>query len=113
MFQYSNQKNPEDEKNVSLDPNHSYFLLVDDGSYSEFGVEIALRAELENEIRKGYRPEHYLNRRVDLEERDSKKPESIPMILIVLQGGPNTLKTIHESLSKKNPVLLIEVRLEI
>lgn len=83
--------------------------MVDNGSYSEFGVEIAFRAELENEIRKGYRPEHYLIRHREMKDKEIKKPEPIPMILIVLQGGPNTLKTIHESISKKNPVLLIEV----
>jgi hypothetical protein len=30
--------------NVSLDPNHNHFLLVDDGSNGNFGTEITFRA---------------------------------------------------------------------
>ncbi len=36
-----------------LDPNHTHFILVDDGSESQFGKEIEFRANLENELRKG------------------------------------------------------------
>ena len=36
-----------------LDPNHSHFLLVDDGTRGNFGVERSLRGELEDLICKG------------------------------------------------------------
>ena len=33
-----------------LDPNHSHFILVDDGTQHKFGVEISLRARVEKKI---------------------------------------------------------------
>lgn len=38
---------------ISLDPHHTHFILVDDGSVREFGREIEFRAKLENLIRAG------------------------------------------------------------
>ncbi len=38
---------------VELDPNHTHFILVDDGSCGAYGKEIEFRAKLENELRKG------------------------------------------------------------
>ena len=35
-------------KTVGLEPNHSHFILVDDGSVGKFGGEIDLRTALEN-----------------------------------------------------------------
>ena len=35
---------------ASLDPNHTHFLLVDDGREKVFGAEIPLRSELEHYI---------------------------------------------------------------
>lgn len=34
----------------SLDPNHTHFILVDDGTQHNFGVEIPFRAELEQTV---------------------------------------------------------------
>lgn len=42
-----------------LDPNHTHFILVDDGSENQFGKEIEFRANLENELRKGRTLRHY------------------------------------------------------
>lgn len=33
-----------------LDPNHSHFILVDDGTHGQYGVEIPLRTNLEKFI---------------------------------------------------------------
>jgi hypothetical protein len=35
-----------------LDPNHNYFIFVDDGSREEYGKEIDFRVKLEEELRK-------------------------------------------------------------
>ncbi len=35
---------------ASLDPNHTHFVLVDDGSVGKYGVEIQLRSKLEKLI---------------------------------------------------------------
>jgi len=36
----------------ALDPNHTHFILVDDGTQDKFEVEIALRAKLEQKVSK-------------------------------------------------------------
>lgn len=46
-----------------LDPNHTHFILVDDGSENQFGKEIEFRASLENELRKGHSLKYYQMRR--------------------------------------------------
>ncbi len=94
-----------------LDPNHTHFIFVDDGSEGQFGKEIEFRAHLEAELRKGRSLKFYENRRdiikrlkfsssngihsdEDYEEDDDNvSNETVPMILIVVQGGPNTLIT--------------------
>ena len=35
---------------VKLDPNHTHFILVDNGTSGNFGVEIKLRAKIEKAI---------------------------------------------------------------
>lgn len=93
---------------ILLDPNHTHFILVDNGSENKFGVEIKFRAKLENELRRG---RSYDRKRNNLKEsvRSSGKygKELIPMILIVVNGGPNTLLTVIESLKEEVPVLIL------
>jgi hypothetical protein len=92
---------------VPLDPNHTHFILVDDGKNDEFGAEIDFRANLENELNQGKKLKEYL---LDKHSRaSSSNGEKIPMILIVVQGGPNTLKTIYESVRNNTPVLILAV----
>jgi hypothetical protein len=56
---------------------------------------------------------------IDLEEMDdcfdddNSRNESVPMILIVVQGGPNTLLTVEESLKQNVPVLVLAVSVNI
>ncbi|KAL1519094.1 hypothetical protein AB1Y20_003361 [Prymnesium parvum] len=77
---------------AALDPNHSHFLLVDDGSVGKFGREISLRAELQEAICKrtfvvgGMTP---------------------PMVLLVVSGGVGTLDTVKETLENKRPVVVL------
>ena len=102
---------------VLLDANHTHFILVDDGSVGRFGVEIEFRANLEAELRKGKSLKDYENQKLDLSDPDydfqdeDSKNESVPMILIVVQGGPNTLITVEESLKKAVPVLVLAVNI--
>jgi hypothetical protein len=80
-----------------LDRNHSHFVLVKNLKNVEilnktgkapFGGEIQLRNNVEENLR---------------------NTNSIPTILIVLNGGKNTIKTVELSIAKKVPVLLIAV----
>lgn len=137
---------------VLLDPNHTHFILVDDGSENQFGKEIEFRAHLEAELRKGRSLKYYESKRSqrlkkqqqqlsarsislnrletsqhsnsqqptpqppqqsddddDDDDEDGVKNESVPMILIVVQGGPNTLITVEQSLKQTVPVLILAV----
>ena len=91
--------------------------MVDDGSEGQFGKEIEFRAHLEAELRKG-RPLKYYEaqrnkKKYDEEESPIELEEDslteVPMILIVVQGGPNTLITVEESLKQMVPVLVLAV----
>ena len=95
---------------ILLDPNHTHFILVDDGSESKFGVEIKFRARLENELRRGRsydRKNKTLKESVRSSSGSKYGKELIPMILIVVNGGPNTLLTVIESLKEQVPVLIL------
>ncbi len=92
-------------KDVPLDPNHTHFILVDDGKNGEFGAEIDFRANLENELNKGKKLQNYTNPSMVI----TATTDHIPMILIVVQGGPNTLKTVYESIKNNTPVLILAV----
>ncbi|XP_022111614.1 transient receptor potential cation channel subfamily M member 2-like [Acanthaster planci] len=73
-------KNP---KEVLLDPNHTHFILVDDGTVGSFGVEIKFRAKMEKEISE---QKVYGNTNV-----------SVPVVCVVVEGGPNTIFTVFEA----------------
>ena len=61
------------------------------------------RENFENELRKGYTLHEYENKGCDIE-----KPKT-PMVLIVVQGGLGTLKSILNALNNETPILLIAV----
>ncbi|XP_012554388.2 transient receptor potential cation channel subfamily M member 1 isoform X1 [Hydra vulgaris] len=67
-----------------LDHNHTHHLLVDDGSVGRFGVEIPLRSRLEEYIMK----------------------TGVPSVLMVVEGGPGSLSTVREAISK-SPALSV------
>ena len=111
MFYAPDENDPSSSKGVFLDPNHTHFILVDDGSQGNFGKEIEFRAHLEAELRRGKTSEFYAKKRrdhkADHKEASKNETDNIPMILIVVQGGPNTLLTVEESLKKNVPVLVL------
>ena len=51
------------EQDPILDPNHSHFILVDDGSQGQFGKEIEFRNQLEVELCKGRNLRYYKEKR--------------------------------------------------
>ncbi len=48
-------------REVELEPNHTHFILVDDGTNGEFGVEVNFRTDLEIELSKGKKLAYYQN----------------------------------------------------
>jgi hypothetical protein len=61
----------------ALDTQHTHFLLVDDGIRSDWGSEIEFRGKVEEKISEHLR---------------------VPRVQLVIQGGPNTLKTVADTL---------------
>ncbi|KAM8934160.1 transient receptor potential cation channel subfamily M member 2 [Pelodytes ibericus] len=90
------QLDEENQGNLScLDNNHSHFILVDDGTNGRYGVEILLRAKLEKFI----------------SEQTKEKGGvaiKIPIVCVVLEGGPGTLDTIYNAISNNIPCVVVE-----
>ncbi|XP_035248591.1 transient receptor potential cation channel subfamily M member 2 isoform X2 [Anguilla anguilla] len=78
-----------------LDNNHSHFLLVDDGTHGRYGVEIALRSKLEKLI--SQQP---------LGNKESGL--KVPVVCVVLDGGPGTLDTIYNAMLNGTPCVILE-----
>ncbi|XP_077993758.1 transient receptor potential cation channel subfamily M member 2-like isoform X2 [Glandiceps talaboti] len=80
---------------ASLDPNHSHFILVDNGSSGSYGTEIELRGKLEraiSEIHQG---------------KDKDGNLMIPTVCLVLEGGPGTLETVRSAIYNNTPVVIV------
>jgi len=43
---------PLESNTAALDPNHTHFILVDDGTQHQYGSEICLRSKLEENVAK-------------------------------------------------------------
>ncbi|WAR04383.1 TRPM2-like protein [Mya arenaria] len=77
-----------------LDPNHSHFILVDDGTQHQFDIEIPFRAKLKKEIAS-----------IKTETKEDAKP--MPNILLVLGGGPGTLKNVYQAILNNTPIVVV------
>lgn len=86
------------EKRCELEPNHTHFLLLDDGQ-AKADTVLQLRAEIENCSR-------FVNRgtaseaAVDIE---------IPIVMVLVEGGPSSIKTICQALEINTPVVVVKV----
>ncbi|ELV10344.1 Transient receptor potential cation channel subfamily M member 2 [Tupaia chinensis] len=78
-----------------LDSNHSHFILVDDGTHGQYGVEIPLRTKLEKFISE------------QTKERGGVAIK-VPIVCVVLEGGPGTLHTIYNAITKGTPCVIVE-----
>ncbi|XP_041117862.1 transient receptor potential cation channel subfamily M member 2-like isoform X2 [Polyodon spathula] len=78
-----------------LDNNHSHFILVDNGTHGTYGVEIALRGKLEKFISE---------QTLGCTDHGIK----IPVVCVVLEGGPGTLDTIYSAVMNGTPCVVME-----
>lgn len=79
-------------RNTPLDPNHSHFVLVDNSQLNEYGGEVELRGKLERAI---------------VNYENSNKAQ---IVVLVLEGGPNTVATVLNSVVNGSPCVFIEVK---
>ncbi|XP_076456247.1 transient receptor potential cation channel subfamily M member-like 2 isoform X2 [Babylonia areolata] len=83
-------------KQSFLDPNHSHFILVDNGSQHKFATEIEFRAHLEKEIS------------LMTTNTGGRDAVPVPVCLLVLEGGPGTLKTVMNAVQNNTPAIVIK-----
>ena len=94
---------PTSKQRAALDPNHTHFLMVDDGKDGAWGGEIDFRTALENHICTCH------DARAALSDDDDTLPT--PMVLVVVGGGIGTLNTIIGTLEKERPVVVLAGRM--
>ncbi|CAF0985618.1 unnamed protein product, partial [Rotaria sordida] len=117
-----------------LEPNHTKFIFVDDGSEKKYGREIAFRAKLEQAMSGRFfsskATTNSLNQYASLCEASSLRSENsgsyenlilfinnnfssdidpVPVVLLVVEGGPNTVRRVKEAVVENNiPVVFLE-----
>ncbi|XP_070175133.1 transient receptor potential cation channel subfamily M member-like 2 [Littorina saxatilis] len=82
-------------KQSFLDPNHTHFILVDNGTQRQFTTEIEFRAKLEKEISQWT-------------TNAGSDAVRVPVALLVLEGGPGTLKTVMNAIKNNTPAIIIK-----
>ena len=106
-----------------LDPNHSHFILVDNGTQHKFGTEIEFRAKFEQAACR-------LKSTTGIFTQDGpflpctsiialclfyyrfclvSSDTIIPSVCVVLEGGPGTLKTVKSAIDSGTPAVIVEV----
>ncbi|KAM8802610.1 transient receptor potential cation channel subfamily M member 6 [Rhynchonycteris naso] len=81
-------------KLTTLNSMHSYFILSDDGTVGKYGNEMILRRNLEK----------YLS----LQKIHSRSRQAVPMVGLVVEGGPNVIPWVCETVRDKHPVVVCE-----
>lgn len=109
-----------EEKQVLLDPNHTHFILVDDGSTGSYGVEISFRVELEKELSKGLSISHYENKMKFGERKSAMRLASVVEQGEISEAEPSEKKKLEwsnsvtqdtdESNEKVIPIIMIVVQ---
>jgi hypothetical protein len=93
------------EENMSkqpLDPNHTHFILVDNAKI-DYGGEISFRAELESAVA------NYKNNKIFKRQMNKKKDEDpVPIVLLVVNGGPGTIDTVIQSVQRNSPCVFVK-----
>ncbi|XP_046332894.2 transient receptor potential cation channel subfamily M member 3-like isoform X4 [Haliotis rufescens] len=79
-----------------LNSNHSYFLLVDNGTMGKYGGEILFRKKLEKYI---------AQQKICI--TSGVKGRGVPVICVVLEGGANTIRSVLEYVTDTPPVPVV------
>ncbi|CAF0737337.1 unnamed protein product [Didymodactylos carnosus] len=74
---------------ATLNSNHYYFLLVDNGTTGKFGGEVVLRKKFER----------FLSRQRSMNIPGHAKLSNIPVVCVVVEGGTNTIRMVLENVT--------------
>ncbi|XP_004862578.2 transient receptor potential cation channel subfamily M member 6 isoform X2 [Heterocephalus glaber] len=81
-------------KLTTLNCMHSHFILSDDGTVGKYGNEIKLRRNLEK----------YLS----LQKIHSRSRQGVPVVGLVVEGGPSVIFSVWETVKDEDPVVVCE-----
>ncbi|XP_041917179.1 transient receptor potential cation channel subfamily M member 1-like [Alosa sapidissima] len=89
---YQTMSNPLSKLSV-LNNSHSHFILVDNGTHGKYGAEVRLRRQLEKHI--------------SLQKINTRLGQGVPLVCLILEGGPNVISNVCESLREEPPVPVV------
>eukprot|EP00050_Salpingoeca_kvevrii_P002038 m.185860 g.185860 ORF g.185860 m.185860 type:complete len:1506 (-) comp10522_c1_seq1:295-4812(-) len=95
----------------ALDRNHNLFLMVDDGRVNQFGGEIDFRTRFEkciSETEGAYADTTNFTTSQKRRHEDQVRENRIPIITVVVQGGPGTLQTAHDAVKNGTPLVVVQ-----
>uniref|UniRef100_H0VIP3 non-specific serine/threonine protein kinase n=1 Tax=Cavia porcellus TaxID=10141 RepID=H0VIP3_CAVPO len=81
-------------KLTTLNCMHSHFILADDGTVGKYGNELKLRRNLEKHL--------------SLQKLHSCSRQGVPVVGLVVEGGPNVILSVSEMVKDKQPVVVCE-----
>lgn len=81
-----------------LDPNHSHFILADDGSRGRFGSHVSFRNKVLKTISSAKMHS----------DMDPYNAVNVPVCLLVVNGGKGTLQNVHEAVKQGIPTVIIK-----
>uniref|UniRef100_H3CXY4 Transient receptor potential cation channel, subfamily M, member 1a n=1 Tax=Tetraodon nigroviridis TaxID=99883 RepID=H3CXY4_TETNG len=79
----------------ALNSSHSHFILADNGTTGKYGAEVRLRRQLEK---------HIALQKINTQ---SRLGQGVPVVCLILEGGPNVISIMLESLREEPPVPVV------
>jgi transient receptor potential cation channel subfamily M protein 2 len=87
---YNKSKNDEKDE-TPLEPNHTHFIFIDDGTKHQYGGEIKFRDQFEKAI-SGEAFSLKSNKDKPTSSQSQSSLDSIPVVLVVIEGDLNTIE---------------------
>ncbi|XP_051002179.1 transient receptor potential cation channel subfamily M member 6 isoform X1 [Acomys russatus] len=81
-------------KLTTLNCMHSHFILCDDGTVGKYGNEMKLRRDLEKHL--------------SMQKIHSCSRQGVPVVGLVVEGGPNVILLVWETVKNKEAVVVCE-----
>ncbi|XP_066211073.1 transient receptor potential cation channel subfamily M member 1 isoform X2 [Saccopteryx leptura] len=92
MRVYQTMSNPLSKLSV-LNNCHTHFILADNGTLGKYGAEVKLRRQLEKHI--------------SLQKINTRLGQGVPVVGLVVEGGPNVFSIVLEYLREEPPVPVV------
>ncbi|XP_057611916.1 transient receptor potential cation channel subfamily M member 1 isoform X2 [Chionomys nivalis] len=89
---YQTMSNPLSKLSV-LNSSHTHFILADNGTLGKYGAEVKLRRQLEKHI--------------SLQKINTRLGQGVPVVGLVVEGGPNVISIVLEYLREDPPVPVV------